>query len=270
MNDEELLNRILTKLNNFKAKDPKQHFNILKWFNRLVSFALSNHHPRNYRAYSRGQILKVDFGFNVGHELGGVHYAVTITKRDSTRSGTLAVIPLTSFKNKKINKYEVDLGPEFYNHVEFVFERLSREMFQSTISRQLIATEFESFESEFESTKILVSPEIRNKYNVIFTHLMFGVNDGQYVSLDNIKRKLDDQLEFYNRMIIKNKNVMDELKFMKPGSIAKVEQLRNISKKRIISPLNSSDALHGIRLSEESMEKINKKIIDIFVFDKQS
>ena len=58
-----------------------------------------------------------------------------------------------------------------------------------------------------------------------------------------------------------------ELNVMKKGSIAKVEQIRSISKIRIYQPKNKSDPLYGIRLSDTSMEKINNKIKELFVFN---
>ena len=66
--------------------------------------------------FSRGDIIKVNFGFNIGNELGGLHYCVVLTKYDNTRNGTLNVIPLTSKKeNKKYDSSAVNLGNELYN-----------------------------------------------------------------------------------------------------------------------------------------------------------
>ena len=55
--------------------------------------------------YSRGDVIKVNLGFNIGNELGGLHYCVVLNKYDNTRNGTLNVIPLTSKKENK--KYKL-------------------------------------------------------------------------------------------------------------------------------------------------------------------
>ena len=46
--------------------------------------------------YSRGDVIKVNLGFNVGNELGGLHYCIVLNKYDNTRNGALNIIPLTS------------------------------------------------------------------------------------------------------------------------------------------------------------------------------
>lgn len=58
-----------------------------------------------YKKYSRGTILLVDFGENVGFEFNGKHFAIVLNKNDSEKSGKLMVIPLTSKdkKNRHIN-----------------------------------------------------------------------------------------------------------------------------------------------------------------------
>ena len=66
--------------------------------------------------YSRGDVIKVNLGFNIGNELGDLHYCIVLNKYDNTRNGALNVIPLTSRKDGK-NYYlsSVNLGKELYN-----------------------------------------------------------------------------------------------------------------------------------------------------------
>lgn len=66
--------------------------------------------------YSRGDVVKANLGFNVGNELGGLHYCIVLNKYDNTRNGTLNVIPLTSRKdNKNYDSSSVNLGKELYD-----------------------------------------------------------------------------------------------------------------------------------------------------------
>nr|DAJ80857.1 MAG TPA: PemK-like protein [Bacteriophage sp.] len=69
------------------------------------------------KIFKRGDIVKVNLGFNVGKEMGGLHYCVVINKYDNNSSGTLNVIPLSSSKEGKVynNTTCVDLGDELYN-----------------------------------------------------------------------------------------------------------------------------------------------------------
>lgn len=68
------------------------------------------------KVFKRGDIVKVNLGFNVGNELGGLHYCVVINKNDNPYSGTLNIIPLSSVKEDKIYnpKTCIDLGDELF------------------------------------------------------------------------------------------------------------------------------------------------------------
>lgn len=66
--------------------------------------------------YSRGDVIKANLGFNIGNELGGLHYCIVLNKYDNTRNGTLNIVPLTSRKDdKKYDLSSVNLGKELYN-----------------------------------------------------------------------------------------------------------------------------------------------------------
>jgi len=52
---------------------------------------------------------------------------------------------------------------------------------------------------------------------------------------------------------------------MKEGSIALISQITTISKMRIIKPQKNSDALSGICLSSESLDKIDEKILELYI-----
>ena len=57
-----------------------------------------------------------------------------------------------------------------------------------------------------------------------------------------------------------------EIDQMKTGSIALVDQITTVSKIRIYDPRNAYGVLSGIRLSPESLDRINSKIKELFVF----
>ena len=91
--------------------------------------------PKSLKNFKRGDIIKVNLGFNIGNELGGLHYCIVINNNDNLYSGTLNVIPLSSIKdNKEYNKKTcVDLGDELYN---LLLKKFSFEM--STVSHKLL------------------------------------------------------------------------------------------------------------------------------------
>ncbi|MCM1577713.1 MAG: type II toxin-antitoxin system PemK/MazF family toxin [Ruminococcus sp.] len=70
--------------------------------------------PGKLRDYRRGEIIHVNFGFNVGNEFGGTHYAVVVDRFNSRENGCVVVVPISSLKNGKtrdsLHNSEVYLG----------------------------------------------------------------------------------------------------------------------------------------------------------------
>lgn len=81
--------------------------------------------------HSRGDVIKVNLGFNIGNELGGLHYCIVLNKYDNTRNGALNVIPLTSRKDgKKYDSSSVNLGKELYNVFQEKIEKEKQKLQQ--------------------------------------------------------------------------------------------------------------------------------------------
>ncbi len=94
----------------------KQQHLLGQWIQQWGSY-LSNEKefdPNKLRYYKRGEILLVDFGYNVGSELGGIHYAVVVESNNNKASGQIVVIPISSMEKgvgiDKLHKSEVYLG----------------------------------------------------------------------------------------------------------------------------------------------------------------
>ena len=100
------LNSILSKYS--KSNDTKlnKKANLLSYW--LVDYLKmiekeQSFDPHRLKKYKRGDILKVNLGFNIGHEEGGLHYTVVVSNTNANSSDLLTVVPLTSLKtNSKI------------------------------------------------------------------------------------------------------------------------------------------------------------------------
>ena len=72
-----------------------------------------NFDPSYLRAYKRSEIVLAHFGFNVGAEYGGMHYAVVI-RNSSKNNPNVNVVPLSSLEEgedkEDIHKDRVFLG----------------------------------------------------------------------------------------------------------------------------------------------------------------
>lgn len=75
--------------------------------------------PSLYKKYERGDIIKVNLGFNVGSEEGGLHYAVVIDRKNAIHSPTITVVPLSSIKDgTKLHTSDVNLGTQVYDKLK--------------------------------------------------------------------------------------------------------------------------------------------------------
>lgn len=128
------LNRLnLSFLNHIELSEYKKSHLLAYWIN---DFSTYHDEERTFDVtksgvFHRGDIIKVNLGFNIGSELGGLHYCVVLNKKDNPKNGVLNIVPLTSKKeNKKYPKSCVYLGNELYNilnqNIEKENERLNQ------------------------------------------------------------------------------------------------------------------------------------------------
>ena len=61
----------------------------------------ANNKKTNKPNFKRGEIIKVDFGVNVGSELSNTHFAIVLNNDDNVSVDNITVIPLTSKKGYK-------------------------------------------------------------------------------------------------------------------------------------------------------------------------
>ena len=231
----------------------------LKDYVRMVDFE-ETFDPKRNIAYKRGDIVKLNFGFNIGSEYGGLHYAIVINNKNPHNSSVATVIPLTSQKgDAHVHHNDVELGNELYRSLKLKYD---------TIAQQVQA-ECEEIDKMLGLINILTtavdvalatpagSPEASEaasaaqKYMEIANDLK---SDWQIKSEQN--QKESKQLE----------KIKAEIDQMKTGSIALVDQITTVSKIRIYDPRNAYGVLSGIRLSPESLDRINSKIKELFVF----
>lgn len=168
------------------------------------------------KTFKRGDIVKVNLGFNVGKELGGLHYCVVVNKNDNPYSGTLNVVPLSSAKEDKEynNTTCIDLGDELFS---------------------LLSDKLAKQEKILNSQITILNKEIKLKDKTVDIR-------GLIRSIDYIQK------------------INEEIERMKHGSIAFVHQITTISKQRVFK----TSILSKIKLSDNSLDLIDKKIIKLF------
>lgn len=115
--------------------------------------SFNNSTLKTLKTFKRGDIVKVNLGFNIGNELGGLHYCIVLNKNDNPYSGTLNVIPLSSAKkNKTYNpSFCIDLGDELYN---LLSRKLEIEYNSVSIALENLTTPINADEIKKLSTRV--------------------------------------------------------------------------------------------------------------------
>lgn len=220
----------------------------IKTYCNYISFE-DNFDPYRLLNYSRGDIIKANFGFRIGNELGGLHFAVVLNNNNSQGSTVLTVVPLSSTDGKTIHPNSVDLGTELYERAKAKKDSLHKKLDSEIIEankvlntlNQTLELILKSKPPANDSAKPKISSELEARMHEIKS------------KADMLKTELDC-LTSYEK----------ELTKMKSGSMAITNQITTISKQRIYIPKKSTDYLYGLTLSTTAMEKINNKILELY------
>lgn len=242
----EILNDYLSDL---IIRHPKKTDLISYWLHTYTNFLKyeESFDPKRNKSYERGDIVKIDFGFNIGSEHGGLHYAIVMDIHNNHSSPIITVIPLSSTDNKKNSNYDVDLGDELY-------QKLRAKMLGMKQSYKKQLEEINTFISAFEDVVNLIHSE---------------GNSPERKKIESLLSELEERKSHSATLMTKRQEVnkmLAELNKMKSGSMALVPQIRCISKIRIIDPKNTHEVLSGIKLSSENMDKIDKNPNQLIIF----
>ncbi len=255
------LNNLLEKyINDSSEKHLKKAYLISYWlsdFTRLIDFE-EKFIPTKNIAYKRGNIIKLNFGFNIGSEYGGLHYGIVLDNKNEHNSPVVTVIPLTSIKDSKpIHHNSVELGNEVYRLLKIKFDTLLK-----------AAKEDLEQVAEMQATLKAIISSAQSALTIRSAGEFIEKSDIQkdIDKADDLQRILQERLDCNNNEINYLEKIGKEIAGMKEGSIALVNQITTVSKMRIYDPKNSKGVLASVSLSQESMEKINQKIKDLFVF----
>lgn len=95
----EIRTEIIRALNDeIKLLHDDKQIKILQWLNYWIDYLSyeDTFDSSKLMTYKRGDIVHVNFGFNVHNELGGSHYAVVVENDNPSTSGCITVVPLRS------------------------------------------------------------------------------------------------------------------------------------------------------------------------------
>ena len=253
-------------INDPSAKHLKKANLISYWIKDYVNFIKfeEKFEPTKNISYKRGNIVKLNFGFNIGCEYGGLHYGIVLDNKNSHNSPVITIIPLTSMKdNKNVHNNSVNLGNEIYRSLKLKYDTIAKSLKDE---KEEIVNTLAAFAALVDlSKKTLAEMERCKADSNEFTQKLESAD--KYLQTADKLKVLWEEKEKHNtdEQAYLNK-IGDEISQMKEGSIALVNQITTVSKMRIFDPRNLRGVLVGISLTAESMEKINEKVKELYIF----
>jgi len=154
-----------------------------------------NKKPQRFKRYSRGQIVKVKFGVNIGSEFSGDHYAIIISKKDTMMNPILHVIPLTSKKHN----YNVKINNILYNEDGINKMKELAEKEQNSKTKKEIEKCIKYYDNRKNKTSYAC---IKHLKTISKLSICKPFNDYDYSYLNSLKVN-NDVLDLIDREIIK-------------------------------------------------------------------
>ncbi len=195
--------------------------------------------PTKLKRYERGDVIKVNLGFNVGNEQGGMHYAVVLDNKNPLNSGTITIIPLSSKKKgKPTHHLDVDLGNDIYQKIKLKLDNTA-----DNLDKRI--------------------KEINDLINILKT--VNPTDSEERANFKNISDACKKRLAEAEKELQVVHKLEKEIDRMKVGSIGVVSQITTVSKMRIFDPRNEGGVLSGIKLSPTNLDLLNNKITELFL-----
>lgn len=262
------LNRMLEGfINDSTGKHLKKANLLSHWIKKyveLINFE-ENFDPARNIAYKRGNIVKIQFGFNIGSEYGGLHYGVVLDNKNAHNSPVITVIPLTSAReNRTLHSNNVDLGNDIYRLLKLKYDTIDKTLKEE---QQDIIKTLSLLDSMLAITQKSVDEldQCDRKSDKFDQKLI--VAKGHLETVKKLQSTWEEKSQHNKEQQDYLEKIGFEISRMKKGSIALVNQITTVSKMRISDPRNLKGVLSGISLSEENMEKINQKVKELYIFN---
>lgn len=235
----------------------------IKDYVRMINFEEKFDPTRNI-AYKRGNIVKIQFGFNIGSEYGGLHYGIVLDNNNAHSSPVVTVIPLTSTKeNRELHPNSVDLGNDIYRLLKLKYDTIDKSLKEE---HHEIKETLSIFDSVMPVAKESVQELEQCEQGTKEFAQKLVIAKGHLDTLEKLQSTWEEKYRHNKEQQEYLDKIGLEISQMKEGSVALVNQITTISKMRIFDPRNLKGVLSGVSLSAENMDKINQKVKELYVF----
>lgn len=212
------------------------------WMHTYISYKSNEtkFSPTYLPKYEQGQIIFVDFGCGIRHEFSYPHYAIVLNTKDRKKNDLLTVVPLTS-KKEKHNTLK-----EWEHEISYPIKNLLIDK---------VLSDFNLYGDKYV--------QLRDKV------IAFAKNSSS-LSKDEYAKRYSALVDAGVKEIYSsNRDVMDFAEKMAKGTIVELNQIKTISKSRIIFPVKKSHALYDIKIHPADLISIHYALMSHIILGKE-
>lgn len=212
------------------------------WMHTYIAYKSneSKFNPTYLPKYEQGQIIFVDFGCGIRHEFSYPHYAIVLNTKDRKKNDLLTVVPLTS-KKEKHNTLK-----EWEHEISYPIKNLLVDK---------VISDFNLYGDKYI--------KLRDKV------IAFAKNSSSLSKEEYAKRYSALVDAGVKEIYSSNKDVMVFAEKMSKGSIVELNQIKTISKSRIIFPVKKSHALYDIKIHPADLISIHHALMSHIILGKE-
>lgn len=260
---------------------PNKYKWLPEWTLSKSKYLLNDHNRVNRKVYSRGAIVNVNFGVNIGQELSGNHFAIVLNNTDNRKNDKLTVIPLTSHEHThtvKLDKTILNLSTQkFFNEIinQFVFHYclyyIQYNAYKDILSDLLPPEDF--YAHSYKAPNELAQQIIDLLMERLFSTIPDYSAAASYLQTRPELKLHESNLAEYTikkefkeaQNIAVNDLVEAFTKYQKydKETWAKIGDIQTISKSRLMK-INPMDPIGDIKVSPHVLDVIDKELIHQF------
>lgn len=237
-----LIRKYILYAKHLASTNAKNFERFKSWMYTYISYKSneSKFSPTYLPKYEQGQIIFVDFGCGIRHEFSYPHYAIVLNTKDRKKNDLLTVVPLTS-KKEKHNTLK-----EWEHEISYPIKNLLIDK---------VLSDFNLYGDKYV--------QLRDKV------IAFAKNSSS-LSKDEYAKRYSALVDAGVKEIYSsNKDVMDFAEKMAKGTIVELNQIKTISKSRIIFPVKKSHALYDIKIHPADLISIHYALMSHIILGKE-
>lgn len=237
-----LIRKYILYAKHLASTNAKNFERFKSWMHTYIAYKSneSKFSPTYLPKYEQGQIIFVDFGCGIRHEFSYPHYAIVLNTKDRKKNDLLTVVPLTS-KKEKHNTLK-----EWEHEISYPIKNLLIDK---------VLSDFNLY---------------GDKYVPLRDKVIAFVKNSSSLSKDEYAKRYSALVDAGVKEIYSsNKDIMDFAEKMAKGTIVELNQIKTISKSRIIFPVKKSHALYDIKIHPADLISIHYALMSHIILGKE-